>query len=136
MIKTFPKWILSKRTLQFVASLVAFVTILYLIVRAGKPKYCTLKPNENINMQDDGIFIVAASWCSHCTKLKNSGELEKLNKNVNVTMIPHDHPFAENFMNKVKGEGYPTIAVNKNNVLHKYSGPRNSESMFQFFKSV
>ena len=128
--------LMSKRALEFIGSTVVLVIIIYLIVKSGKATYSTLNQNATINTKNDCVFIVAASWCGHCIKLKESGELDKLNKDIDVIVIPHDHPKANSFMERVGGKGFPTIVVNKFGELHKYDGPRNSTSMFKFYKQL
>lgn len=127
---------LSKKNIKLLTSFAILVVILYLLVRGSSMSYTTLDSYTNIDLDQDCVFVVAAAWCGHCKMLKSSGELEKLNKNINVVLVPHDHPGADPFMQKIKGEGYPTIVMCKGRKLHKYEGHRNSAEMYKYFNTL
>jgi glutaredoxin len=125
-----------KSVISFGVSMVLFVFMVYIILRSGRLGYKILTNNEDAYMYSDCVFVVAADWCGHCTKLKESGELDSLNKHVPVFMVKHDHPSAKNLMNSVKSDGFPTIIINKQGSVHKYDGPRKSDLILKYYNSM
>ena len=121
---------------QIVSSLLVLLVIIYLLIKSNSMSYTVLDSGTNFDLSQNCCFLVVAEWCGHCKNLKESGELEKLNKNLNVVMIQSDHPKADEFMSKVDSKGYPTIALCKAGKLYKYEGNRNSEDIFRYFTKL
>jgi thiol-disulfide isomerase/thioredoxin len=85
---------------------------------------------------DDTIIFILADWCGHCMTLKNSGEIEKIEKDVSVLRLDDKHPETKGMMDQLGSRGYPTIAMMKNKKLHNYSGPRTASAIMDKFKNL
>lgn len=123
-------------TYKRIISFIIVVVFMYIIIKSGSPGYKTLAIGDPVNTYNDCIFVMAAEWCGHCKKLKESGELEKLNKYIPVVIVPHDHPSTGQMMKNVESKGFPTIIVNKYKKIFKYDGPRNSDSVLSYYRSL
>lgn len=124
-------------------SLVKFFTafftlffVLYFVIDYGSANYIVLGNGSRLNTSSDCVIMILASWCGHCEKLKRSGEIEKLSKNIKVIIIPETHKEADHYMKKVQSRGFPTIICNKNGRLHKYNGERTADGIMHSFKSL
>lgn len=81
---------------------------------------------------DKKLVFNLASWCGHCTNLKNSGELEKIKNDPDVNVeINEDDKEADK---KYGCEGFPCIKLAKGGAYQEYSGERTAKAFKEFFK--
>ena len=100
----------------------------------GAKDYKVLTHKESMkNEKDDCCIFVLAEWCGHCKRLKESGALETLSKDVPVRILDDKHPETPMIMKEIESGGFPTVAMMKDGKLTKYEGPRDAESMKQAF---
>ena len=97
----------------------------------GAKDYKVMSHRESLKDEQgkDACIFVLADWCGHCTRLKESGDLEVLSKDVPVRIFDDKHPEAQTIMQEVKSQGFPTIALMKNGKLSNYEGPREADSI-------
>jgi thiol-disulfide isomerase/thioredoxin len=119
-------------------SLIVIIIVIYLIIRFSSvnSSLITLKNNEKVDFNTDCVFVVAADWCGHCKKLKESGELEKVYSRMPVKLIPHDHPGTASVMKQVESNGFPTIIISKLGKAVKYDGQRTSEAILDYYRNM
>jgi len=117
--------------------IIVISTFLYLV---SPPMYMSsptlLAYDTVLNENEDGVYVVAADWCGHCKSLKSSGELEKLNSDVDVILVPHDHPDASGFMERNQCKGYPAIIMSKQSKFSTYEGERTATAMKNYYENI
>lgn len=117
-------------------SLVTLFVLVFLLLRLSSLTYNILDKKSNYNINDNCVYVLSASFCGHCKKLKESGELESLNKKIPVVVVPHTHEDCQKLMKQVKGNGYPTIVVAKNRRLYKFEGERKADQIVNYYESI
>lgn len=87
---------------------------------------------EDVVKGDTCIFVLA-DWCGHCKRLKASGMLEELARDVPVIVMDDKHPQAQMVMQQLSSQGFPTLGMIKDGKMMKYDGPRDANTMKQAF---
>jgi thiol-disulfide isomerase/thioredoxin len=91
-----------------------------------------LSNDDRLDGEDCCVFLLAP-WCGHCKRLKESGTLEVLSKDVPVRVLDDKHPDTSSLMKELKSQGFPTIGMMKSGKLMNYEGPREADSIKQSF---
>lgn len=124
---------MKSRGIYFVLLIVFLIATSFMLMTKQIKLLSTI---SNIDNKSDCFYVAMADWCGHCKVLKKSGELEKLNEKVDVTIIPNDHPKVSEFLKENGCEGYPAIVACKKGTFVKYEGKRSSDEMVKFFNKL
>lgn len=108
-----------------------------------KNKYLNLKKIEQkLNIQSGGsqnkkeIYLFKAEWCGHCQAFKSTWKDLESTLNKKYDFKVYDADKNKNEIKKWQIRGFPTIIAKSNNSATEYVGPRDYDSLANFFKSV
>lgn len=110
----------------------------------GGKYYHALGPHEKVLDQmkklhesgKPGVFVLVSDRCGYCRKLKQSGTLNELAKEVLVCVLHDNHPEYGELMKMLKARGVPTIAIFYNGKLNNYEGARDTRSIRNAIKTA
>lgn len=107
----------------------------FTMVNKGAKHYKNMKSKERLSdvVKGDCCIFVLAEWCGHCKRLKASGMLEDLARDVPVIVMDDKHPEAQMVMQELQSQGFPTLGMVKDGKMMKYDGPREASAMRQAF---
>jgi len=107
----------------------------FTMVSKGAKHYKNMKSTEKLSdvLKGDCCIFVLADWCGHCKRLKSSGMLEDMARDVPVIVMDDKHPEAQKVMQELQSQGFPTLGMVKNGKMMKYDGPRDAAAMKQAF---
>ena len=103
-----------------------------------KNKYLALK-NKIKNMKGGDskktVILYKADWCGHCNAFKNTWDkLQKEVKNVNFVTVDADKNKDE--ITAANVDGFPTIRMTINNVIHEFNQERTFENVKDFIEQT
>ena len=107
----------------------------FTMVTKGAKHYKPMKSKERLSdvVKGDCCLFVLAEWCGHCKRIKESGMLEDLARDVPVIVMDDKHPEAQMVMQELQSQGFPTLGMIKDGKMTKYDGPREASAMKQAF---
>lgn len=97
----------------------------------GGKHYKAMKSTDRLGkvITGDSFIMVLADWCGHCKRLKESGTLEEVSKDIPVIVLDDKHPESQDVMKQLKSQGFPTLGMIKGGKMVKYEGGRDASSM-------
>jgi len=88
------------------------------------------------NKKKNKIILFKADWCIYCKQFENTWKkLQNLKKIKNVKFITYDEQKNNDKFKKYNIESFPTILLQKNNIITKYEGNRNINDLTTFILS-
>jgi thiol:disulfide interchange protein len=104
-------------------------------IKGGK-HYHAMNSNEDLVLKlkeldqhgKPALIAILADWCGHCKRLKESGTLADVAKQVNVITLDDQHPQTQSLMQNIGSKGFPTLIL-YNKGMKLYDGNRDSNSI-------
>ena len=95
------------------------------------------KTNKKIYLKNKTkVMLFKADWCIYCKKFEDTWkELQHSKKLKNITFTTYDSDKQQKIFSKYHIESFPTILLQKNNVIQKYEGDRNIQDLTSFILS-
>lgn len=90
--------------------------------------------NETVDKVD--VFLFKAEWCGHCKAFKPTWENLQNKYNNKYNFHTYDNDKNEKEMVEWEIRGFPTIIAKKGDLATEYRGPRDEESLLNFFDSL
>lgn len=112
----------------------------YLALRKLADKIDANKPvmiggaNEKNEKLD--IFLFKAEWCGHCRAFKQTWDGLQNKYNNKYNFHTYDNDLNEKEMVEWEIRGFPTIIAKKGDIATEYRGPRDPQSLLNFFDSL
>lgn len=79
------------------------------------------------------VLLFKADWCGHCKKFENTWfELKKSKELKDIIFEAYDEKKDEKKFNSYRIESFPTILLQKKDVIKKYEGDRNIQDLTSF----
>jgi thiol-disulfide isomerase/thioredoxin len=107
-----------------------------------KEKYLALKKLEKkLTMIGGGeekldVFLFKAEWCGHCKAFKPTWELLENQFKKKYNFHTYDYESNKKEIEEWQIQGFPTIIAKKGKTASEYRGPRNIDSLVEFFNYV